>query len=456
MIRSVNPFNNAELAAFEEEGFDILDKKLDDAERSFHIWKKSSVSERSELIQECADVLKNNREEYARLITAETGKVIKESLDEIDNCIRLCEYFALNAVNYPNEEIINLNDGKGEGIILYEPLGNILGIMPWSYPFWEVFRFTIPTLMTGNTITLKHSSRVPQCSLKMEEVFKKACFPDAVFQSILVSSSKIENLIKDDRIQGVCFTGGIAAGIETGKYAGKNIKKTVLELGGTDPFIVLEDADVNKAASAGGKSAMNNLGQSSYAAKRFIIHEKIADEFIQKLISNIHSLRFGDPLKKESDYASLAGLDQKKKLSLQVEKTINMGANVLWQENKADSGSAFFNPLLLTSVEPGMPAYEEVLFGPVMSIFKVKDTQEAVHIANDCEYGLGASIWTVDPDKAKMLAREIDAGVIYINEKVSSRPDLPYGGIKKSGIGKKLSLESIREFTNKKTVWYPL
>jgi succinate-semialdehyde dehydrogenase / glutarate-semialdehyde dehydrogenase len=456
MIRSVNPYTNSELTAFHEDGFDVLDQKLDFAERSFSIWKKTKYVERAAFISKCASLLKKKKYEYARLITSEMGKVIKESVKEIEKCIRTCEFFAERSEMFLRSSLVHLNDNKGEGMITYEPMGVILGIMPWNFPFWQVFRFAIPTLMAGNVVILKHSSVVPQCAVKIEEIFKNACFPDSVFQNLLVSSQVIDKIIKDDRIKGVSLTGSNMAGSKIGEYAGKNIKKTVMELGGSDPFIVLEDANVEKAAATGVRSRMTNFGQSCINAKRFILHEKIADKFLASFIKNIEKLKFGDPMDESSDYASLATIEQKEHLLKQVSESVEMGAKVYWQGKKSPNELAFFNPIVLTNVKPGMPAYEEELFGPVACVYVVKDAFEAVHIANDTEFGLGASIWTNDIHRARLLSQNIEVGMVFINEEVTSRPELPFGGTKKSGIGRELSKEGIREFTNKKTIWYPL
>ena len=362
------------------------------------------------------------------------------------------EFFAEHGENYLADKPVETGDGEGR--VVYEPLGVILGIMPWNYPFWQFFRFAATTLMAGNAIILKHSSQVPACSKKIEEIFERTSFPGGVFQCLVISSSKMNNIIKDSRVQGVSLTGGAEAGADVALHAGKHLKKSVLELGGNDPFIVLEDADVEKAAKAGAKSRMKNFGQACNAAKRFIVHESLADEFLTLLKTELEGQKFGHPLDDTSDYASLASREQRKLLEKQVNQSLDMGAELYWKGNRAPETDAFFNPMILTGIKPNMPAYNEELFGPVASVLVASDGLEATRLANDSDYGLGASIWTGDIERGWKFAREIQAGIIYINGPVRSRPELPFGGIKKSGLGREMAGEGSREFTNKKSLWY--
>ncbi len=454
MIHSTNPYNNEVIGKFEPTSIQELDNILTLAQQGFTVWRKTGFDQRSNLLKRLASALKDNKEEYATLISNEMGKVIKDSRKEVDKSAMALEYFAEHGESYLSDK--PAETGDGEGRVVYEPLGVILGIMPWNYPFWQFFRFAATTLMAGNTVILKHSSQVPACSKKIEEIFEQTSFPGGVFQSLIVSSSKINNIIKDFRVQGVSLTGGPEAGADVALHAGKNLKKSVLELGGNDPFIVLEDADVIKAAKAGAKSRMKNFGQACNAAKRFIVHESLADEFLTLFKKELEVQKFGPPLDDTSDYASLASREQKNLLEKQVNQSLDKGAELYWKGIRTPEKDAFFNPTILTGIKPGMPAYNEELFGPVASVFVVGDGLEAARLANDSDYGLGASIWTGDIERGWKFAREIQAGIIYINAPVRSRPELPFGGIKKSGLGREMAGEGSREFTNKKSLWYPL
>ncbi len=454
MIHSINPYNNEVIGKYEATSIEELDTKLTRAQQAFALWRKTSFDERSHFLKKLASNLRDNKEEYATLISREMGKVIKGSGKEVDKSAMALEYFAEHGEGYLKER--QADTGDGEGRVVYEPLGVILGIMPWNFPFWQFFRFAATTLMAGNTIILKHSSNVPACSKKIEEIFEQTSFPDGVFQNMVISSSKINNIIKDFRVQGVSLTGGWEAGSAVAQNAGKYIKKSVLELGGNDPFIVLEDADVKEAAKAGVKSRMKNFGQACNAAKRFILHESIAAEFLSDFRKEMEAQKFGDPMDENSDYASLSSKDQKNLLEKQVEQSLENGAELYWQGIQAPEKDAFFNPMILTGIKPDMPAYHEELFGPVASVMTVSDGLEAARVANDSDYGLGASIWTKDIERGWKFAREIEAGIIYINAPVRSRPELPFGGTKKSGLGREMAGEGSREFTNKKSLWYTL
>ncbi len=454
MLKSINPYNGETIGEFEEMSLEQLDVTLNRSLTGFSVWRQSGFNERKQFLLSLASALRENRDEYATLITREMGKVIKESQKEVDKSAMALEYFAEHGERYLSEE--KTKAGGGEGLIIYEPMGVILAVMPWNYPFWQFFRFAATTLMAGNAIVLKHSSQVPACSKKIEEIFEKACFPGGVFQNLITSSSNINNIIKDFRVQGVSLTGGINAGSSVAEHAGRHIKKSVLELGGSDPFIVLEDADIKKAAEAGVKSRMKNFGQSCDAAKRFILHQDIADEFLEEFKSQFEHLKFGDPLDENSDYSSMANEEQKKILSEQVRQSVGGGAEIYWQGNYAPEKDAFFNPMIIKNISPETPAYNEELFGPVASVFTVSDGLEAVRIANDTDYGLGASVWTGDLTRGLKLVHEIQAGIIYLNDEVHSTPELPFGGVKKSGIGREMAGEGIKEFTNKKSLWYSM
>ncbi|MFO7934109.1 MAG: NAD-dependent succinate-semialdehyde dehydrogenase [Bacteroidales bacterium] len=452
MIKSLNPYNQEEIGNFEETSIPDLDRKLYEAQKGFATWRYTGFEERAGYLRALADLLRKNTDEVATLISREMGKVIGDSRKEVNKSAMALDYFAEHGKEYLDDQVKKTD--KGEGIIAYQPLGVVLGIMPWNYPFWLFFRFASTTLMAGNTILLKHSSDVPACAQKIDKIFQEACVPGGVFQNLVVRPDKIENIVKDFRVQAASLTGSVEAGSELARHAGKNIKKVVLELGGSDPFIVLEDADVKKAAESGARSRMKNFGQSCDAAKRFILHKNIADEFLEAFRETMDQMKFGDPMDEESDYACMSSPGQKNLLRSQVRDSVDQGAEVFWKGNQAPENDAFFNPMILTGVRQGMPAYREELFGPVASVMVASDGVEAVRIANDSDYGLGASIWTGDLERGWKMSREVQAGIIYINDEVHSRPELPFGGVKKSGIGREMAVAGSREFTNRKSIWY--
>ncbi|UCH15478.1 MAG: NAD-dependent succinate-semialdehyde dehydrogenase, partial [Bacteroidales bacterium] len=424
---------------------------IEKAESAFRKFRKTSFEYRAEHMLNCAKILWENKESYASVITGEMGKVIKESVAEVEKSAWICEYYAQHAEIFLQDEKLDVPDGTS--YLVYDPLGIILAVMPWNFPFYQVFRFAPTAVMAGNVVLLKHASNVPQCGLLIEEIFKKAGFEDGIFQTLLVRSDKVNKLIDDPGIRAVTITGSTEAGMNVAQRAGLNIKKSVLELGGSDPFIILKDADINTAADIAAKARMINCGQSCIAAKRFIIEEEIYDEFILRFQKNLHQLKFGDPLDETSDYASMASQKLKEILDVQVKKSLESGANILWSDNQAPNEGAFYNPTIITDIKPGMPAHEEELFGPAASVFKVKSAREAIEQANNSDFGLGASIWSRNIDRVKNIARDIESGVVYINGLVASRPEIPFGGIKKSGFGRELAHLGIREFVNQKTIF---
>ena len=455
MIRSVNPFNNELIGEFETLDLDALDLKLTRALQGLTVWRNTGFDDRSHFLRSLANVLRDGKEEYAHLISNEMGKVINESRKEVEKCAVVLDYFAEHGPAFLAEEKADVD--KGEGRLMYEPMGVILGVMPWNYPFWQVFRFVASTVMAGNVVLLKHSSQVPACSQKILEIIDKAELPGGVFQNLLVSSDMVSHIIKDFRVQGASLTGSEPAGAQVAQQAGKHIKKVVLELGGSDPFIVLEDADVASAVKAGVHSRFMNFGQSCDAAKRFILHESIALEFLEAFQEEIASLKYGSPLSESSDYACLVSKKQKEVLEQQVKESLDAGATIFWQASRpADASDAYFTPMILRDIPENAPAYKDELFGPVASVFIVTDGMEAVRQANDTDYGLGASIWTADLERGWKMAREVQAGIVSINDAVHSKPQLPFGGVKKSGVGREMAAAGIREFTNKKSLTYPL
>jgi succinate-semialdehyde dehydrogenase/glutarate-semialdehyde dehydrogenase len=450
-IKSINPFTGELIQEFEPLSASELEAKLVSGSDAFERWKETSFKYRAVLFKKVAEEIRQNREQYARLISTEMGKVIKESRAELDKCALVCDYYAEEAEGFLAEEIIPLPPPQRAKLI-HQPLGIILAVMPWNFPFWQVFRFAAPTLMAGNTGMLKHASNVPQCALAIEEIFSKAGFPQGVFQSLLIDSDTTLKLIEDPRIKAVTLTGSEKAGAAVAATAGNHLKKTLLELGGSDPFIVLKDADLPKAAEIAVRSRMINFGQSCIAAKRFIIEEKIYEEFLKLFTENLSKLQLGDSLDENADFACLARPDLAQELYLQVEKSIEAGAKIILGGNRPELGSARFLPTILTDIPPHVPAYSEELFGPVACMYKVSTAEEAVLLANVSFYGLGASIWTSDAILAERLASKIESGAVFINSMVASHPMLPFGGIKKSGYGRELGRNGILEFVNTKTI----
>lgn len=451
-IQSINPWTGEVIRELVPLSPREMEIKTEAAAQTFESWKTTPISERSALMKKAGKILLKNKEEYARLITLEMGKIIRESRAEIEKCAWACDFYADNAAEFLSPEKISLTDGK-KAKILHQPLGAILAVMPWNFPFWQVFRFAAPTLMAGNVGILKHASNVPQCAMAIESVFREAGFPDGVFQSFLIDSKATLELLEKDEIKAVSLTGSEKAGAAVASAAGKNIKKSLLELGGSDPFIVLADADVEKAAETAVKGRMVNFGQSCIAAKRFIIEEPVFEQFLEIFKEKISLLKAGNPLDENSDFACMARPDLAAELYEQVKQSVDLGAKILLGGQQPKEGSAEFFPTILTDIPENSPAYSQELFGPVATIFKVKNAPEAIKIANSTEFGLGASLWTKDLEKGEAFAAKIESGAVFINSMVASQPALPFGGIKKSGFGRELGRQGILEFVNTKTVY---
>jgi len=450
-ISSINPYNAELLKKFTEDSDQKIEKALSLGESTFRTWSATPFSVRRELMHTCADLLEKRIEELAEIITLEMGKVIAESRAEIKKCAWVCRYYADHAEAFLQDEKLEVEEA--ESYLVYDPLGIVLAIMPWNFPFWQVFRFAAPGLMAGNTGLLKHASNVPQCALAIEDIFRAAGFPDGAFQTLLIGSGKVNRVIDDPRVKAVTLTGSDIAGRKVAERAGRNLKKLVLELGGSDPFIVLKEADLEQAAATAVKARMINCGQSCIAAKRFIVEEAIFDGFIEIFNATISGLKGGDPLMEENDYGPMAREDLVEEIDQQVATSVSLGAKVLIGGNRSGTASCFFSPTILTKVRPGMPAFDEELFGPVAAVISAKDASEAVEIANASRFGLGASLWTKDIDHARQLARKIETGAVFVNAMVASHPHVPFGGIKDSGYGRELSHLGIREFMNTKSVW---
>ena len=450
-FRSINPYNGEELGQYSGHSEAEVNRRIQSTYLSFSSWRSQDLGYRSKLMRQAVAELLSNKKKYSETITMEMGKVIRESVAEVEKCARVCEYYADNGARFLADEPLSV--GSGKAWLQYQPLGVVLAVMPWNFPFWQVFRFAAPALMAGNTCLLKHASNVPLCALNIEEVFKNAGFPENAFTTLLIGSDEVARVIEDGKVAAVTLTGSEIAGSSVASIAGKNIKKSVLELGGSDPFIVLADADIVVAASTAVKARMLNCGQSCIAAKRFIIEKAVAEEFTEHFISTLQKMKYGDPLLFDSDYSTLARHDLAEEVFEQVKNSIRLGARVLYGELPEKSTGTYFPPMILTDLHPGMPVHDEEVFGPVASFYIVENLEQAITVANDCRYGLGASVWTSNHEKAEILTGSLECGAVYVNQMMFSDPAVPFGGVKKSGFGRELSAVGIREFTNQKTVW---
>lgn len=449
---SINPFNNTVIQKYEELSPAEIETKLVAAKSAFQAWRRTSFAERAHLIKKAAEILRNQAHQYAQLIATEMGKVIKEGQAEIEKCAWACDYYADNAEKFLAPETVK-TDARNS-FITCQPLGVILAIMPWNFPFWQVFRFAAPALMAGNVGVLKHASNVSGCALAIEKIFQAAGFPDHVFTTLLISSQHIDNVIKNKNVAAVTLTGSSAAGKAVAAAAGSVVKKTVLELGGSDPYLILDDANLEKAVAAAAAGRLLNAGQSCIAAKRFIVTPKNLAQFESLFLQKLKSIQWGDPLQTNIDIGPLARTDLRDQLHQQVQASIAKGAQCILGGTIPNQAGAFYPPTILTRVTKGMPAYEEELFGPVAAIIAVADEAEAIKVANDSPYGLGSAIFSEDLAKAERIAsEEIAAGSCYINIQVRSDPRLPFGGIKESGYGRELSHYGIKEFVNIKSVY---
>ncbi|MFP3874551.1 MAG: NAD-dependent succinate-semialdehyde dehydrogenase [Thiohalophilus sp.] len=429
-----------------------IDQALEQAAEVAPQWRALTINERCELMRGVAKVLRDNKEQYATLITREMGKLINEARGEIEKCAWVCEYYADKATEFLHDEPIESDAGKS--YVAYQPLGTVLAVMPWNFPFWQVFRFAAPALCAGNTGLLKHASNVPQCAQAIESIFREAGFPDGVFTTLMIRASQVEKVIEDPRVQAVTLTGSEPAGRQVAATAGAVLKKSVLELGGSDAFVVLEDADLDEAVKNALASRFLNAGQSCIAAKRFIVVDAIAEDFVARFKAGVESLKPGDPLDENTSLAPMARTDLREELHKQVVDSLAAGAvNVTGCDLYEDMPGAYYKASILDQVGPGMRAYSEELFGPVAIVIRARDEADALRIANDTTYGLGGNVWTGDAARGERLARQLDCGCAFVNSFVKSDPRLPFGGIKHSGYGRELSHHGIHEFVNAKTVW---
>jgi succinate-semialdehyde dehydrogenase/glutarate-semialdehyde dehydrogenase len=450
-IATVNPATGELLKSFEPLSAEQIEAKIQHASEAFPKFRSLSFSERAVMMRKAGEILEQDRDELGRLMTTEMGKTYRSAIEEAVKCAWACRYYADNAECFLKDRTIETAAVKS--YVRYQPLGVVLAVMPWNFPLWQVFRFIAPGLMAGNVGLLKHASNVPQCALKIEEILLRAGFPEGAFQTLLIGASQVEAIFNDDRIAAATLTGSEGAGIQVGVAAARNIKKVVLELGGSDPFIVMPSANMSQAVTTAVKARVINNGQSCIAAKRFIVHESIADEFERDFVAATQNLKVGDPMDGSTDVGPLSSADAVKSLHETVCASVKAGARVLTGGAVLDRPGNYYAPTVLTNISKNSPAYAEELFGPVASVFRAKDIGEAIAIANDTRFGLGASAWTNDGVERERFINEIQAGMVFINKMVASDPRLPFGGVKASGHGRELGDHGIHEFVNIKSVW---
>jgi succinate-semialdehyde dehydrogenase/glutarate-semialdehyde dehydrogenase len=450
-IATVNPATEEVLQTFGELSTEEIEEKLAVSISAFRSHSKTSFEDRARKMHRAAEILEAEKDSLGRLMTTEMGKPIKGAIQEAEKCAWVCRYYAENAARMLADGVVESNATRS--FVRYQPLGPVLAVMPWNFPFWQVFRFAAPALMAGNAGLLKHSSNVPQCALAIEDIFVRAGFAEGVFQTLLIGSDKVSRVIEDDRVVAATLTGSEPAGSSVASLCGKHIKKTVLELGGSDPFIVLPSANLDMAVQTGVRARTINNGQSCIAAKRFIVHQKIYDEFTERFVERLRSLRIGDPLDPSTEIGPLATADVLRSLDEQVQKSVEAGAKLLTGGKRLEGKGYYYIPTALADIPKNSPAYREELFGPVALFSRARDLDEAIAIANDSVFGLGSSAWTSEKSEIDRFTSELEAGSVFINGMVASDPRLPFGGIKHSGYGRELATFGIREFVNIKTVW---
>jgi succinate-semialdehyde dehydrogenase/glutarate-semialdehyde dehydrogenase len=451
MMKAVNPATGELIREYPEHDENEVAERLEQAERAFASWRRFDFAERARHLTAVADLLRENTADFARLMTGEMGKTLAAAESEVEKCAWACDFYAEHAAEFLATETVATDASRS--LVRYDPLGPVLAIMPWNFPFWQFFRFAAPALMAGNVAVLKHASNVPGSALAIEAAFREAGFPDGVVTTLLVSSERAKRLIGRPAIRAVTLTGSDRAGMEVAGEAGRCLKKTVLELGGSDPFIVLADLDPAEAARQAARARTINSGQSCIAAKRFLVEEEIAASFEEEFVRAMAGLKVGDPMDRNTDVGPLARQDLLDDLDDQVQRTVKAGAQLRTGGHRLGVQGWFYAPTVLTGVEPGMPAFDEETFGPVAAVIRARDAAHAVELANRSHFGLGASVWTGDPARGEKLAAEIDSGCVFVNGIVKSDPRLPFGGVKHSGYGRELSAVGIREFVNIKTVW---
>ncbi len=452
MIKSINPATDEEIKSYPVMDEIEIAKIISLSNSDFLSWKETGFSERTLKMKRAAEILRQKRDSLGKLMTLEMGKPILQSKSEIEKCAWVCDYFADNAERFLSDEVIATEASKS--FVTFRPLGVLLAVMPWNFPFWQVFRFAAPNLMAGNACILKHSSNVTGCALAIEEIFREAGFPENIFRTLIVPSKRIKEIIENKNIRAVTITGSVAAGKSVAGLAGSVLKKTVLELGGSDPYLILKDADLEQASGACVVSRLINGGQSCIAAKRFIVVEDVYKEFERLFLQKMEKRKMGNPLDTANDLGPQARTDLRDELHEQVQRSIRLGAKLLLGGYIPDMKGAYYPPTVLADVRPGMPAYDEELFGPVAALIRVKNEEEGIRTANDSNFGLGAAVFTSDIKRGEIIAKErINSGSCFVNEFVKSDPRLPFGGINESGYGRELSAIGIKEFVNIKTVY---
>ncbi len=450
-FQSINPATGETIKTFEPLSETQIEDKLQCAAETFRFYRRTSFSERAQKLQRAAELLETEQEELGRLMTLEMGKPLKAAIEEAAKCAWVCRYYAEHGEQFLADEVVETN--ATESFVRYQPLGPILAVMPWNFPFWQVFRFAAPALMAGNVGLLKHASNVPQCALAIEDLLLRAGFPEGAFQTLLIGSRQVAQVIEDRRVAAATLTGSESAGRAVASQAGQQIKKTVLELGGSDPFVVMPSADLDGAIQVAVKARMINNGQSCIAAKRFIVAEAIADEFQQRFVQGVQALNVGDPMLDTTDVGPLATEDILQTIDRQVQQSVAAGATLLTGGKRLERDGYYYEPTVLADIPKEAPAYHEEVFGPVALLFRVADIDEAIRLANDTTFGLGSSAWTNDERERERFIDELEAGLVFVNGMVASDPRLPFGGVKQSGYGRELGEFGIHEFVNVKSVW---
>jgi succinate-semialdehyde dehydrogenase / glutarate-semialdehyde dehydrogenase len=450
-IATTNPATGQVLKTFEPLTNAQVEQKLQRSADAFARYRKTSFAERAGWLVKTAEILEGEKETYARMMTTEMGKTFKSAVEEALKCAWVSRYYAEHGASFLADEVVET--GAKRSYVRYQPLGAVLAVMPWNYPFWQVIRASTPALMAGNVMLLKHASNVPQCALMIEDLYRRAGFPEGVFQTLLIGSQQVDAVLNDPRVMAATLTGSEGAGVQVGMGAAKRVKKVVLELGGSDPFIVMPSANMDEAVAAAVKARITNNGQSCINAKRFIMAAPIADEFERRFVKTMESLKVGDPFDEQTDLGPLATKDGVRDIDEGVRKTVEAGARILTGGRALDRAGYFYPPTVLSNVPRNSPGYCEEFFGPVASLFRASDVDDAIRIANDTRFGLGASVWTSDDRERDRFINDIESGMVFINRMVASDPRLPFGGVKWSGYGRELGVHGIREFTDIKTVW---
>jgi len=450
-VSSINPATGEILETFAETAPAALERILDQAVAAYGAWRRFSYAQRGQAMRQAARILRERRAEYARTMALEMGKPLQQGEAEAEKCAWACEYYAEQAAAMLGDQP-RVTDGS-RSYVRFDPIGPVLAIMPWNFPFWQVFRFAAPALMAGNAGLLKHAPNVTRCALAIEEVFRQAGFPEGLFRTVILQNEAVAGVIADPRVRAATLTGSDRAGSQVAAQAGTQLKKMVLELGGSDPFLVLEDADVDQAARTAAEARLLNSGQSCIAAKRFIVVESVADRFLETFVSEMAARRLGDPLAPDTQLGPQARLDLRANLHRQVTESVQRGARLLLGGKLPDGPGCYYPATVLAAVHEGMPAFDEEVFGPAAAVIRVPDETQALRVANASRYGLGASVWSADPARGERLARELEVGSVFVNGLVRSDPRLPFGGVKRSGYGRELSEYGLKEFVNIKTVW---